>query len=143
MSQQNTQADAARLKSEHASLDREIADWRTWWRELNEMGQPHFGEMGDRLAHFRAHLAAHFAHEESQRGLSLVAELPPESVKRLAQLRDEHGSLMEELDRLIMRLQGCEPEVECWGGAHQEFEAFLGRLDAHENAEEAVLSRLP
>lgn len=142
MSRQRTQAEVASLKAEHSSLEREIADWRTWWAELKELGQPHFGEMGNRLAQFREHLAAHFAHEESQKDLGLVEDLPPEAVQRLAELRDEHEGLLEELDQLVQRLRSCEPQFTCWSEARKEFDAFLTRLDDHENAEEAAYGRL-
>lgn len=141
MSRQGTQPEVARLKAEHSSLEREIADWRKWWAELREMGQPHFGEMGARLAQFRTHLAAHFAHEESQKALALVEELPPETVARLAELRDEHSGLLEEIDGLVERLQACQPQFDCWGDARREFDAFLTRLGAHETAEEAAYGR--
>jgi hypothetical protein len=142
MNRQDTRTEVASLKSEHTSLEREIAEWRHWWAELKEMGQPHFGEMGARLARFRGHLAAHFAHEESQKALSLVDDLPPETVRRLAELRDEHSGLLEELDGLVERLQSCQPQFDCWSDAREQFDAFLTRLDAHENAEEAAYGRL-
>jgi uncharacterized coiled-coil DUF342 family protein len=142
MSRQQTRSKIDSLKSEHSSLEREIRDWRKWWAELKEIGKPNFGEMGLRLAQFREHLAAHFAHEESQKGLSLVENLRDETVEQLAGLRDEHASLLEELDRLIEQLQAREPKFSCWGDARKEFDAFLTRLDAHENAEEAVYGRL-
>jgi hypothetical protein len=130
------------LKREHSSLEREIREWREWWSQLKELGQPHFGEMGARLAQFREHLAAHFAHEESQKGLSLLASLPDETVLRLASLRDEHGGLLSEIDGLIERLQAGEPQFSCWSDARNEFDAFLDRLDTHERAEEAAYGRL-
>ena len=142
MSRQKTTAEVANLKAEHSSLEREIADWRQWWAELKELGQPHFGEMGARLAQFREHLAAHFAHEESQKALSLVENLPPIMVQQLAELREQHEGLLEELEGLIERLQACEPQFDCWSDARNQFDAFLTRLDAHESAEEAAYSRL-
>lgn len=142
MSRQRTQAEVASLKAEHSALEREIADWRTWWSELKEIGQPHFGEMGNRLAQFREHLAAHFTHEESQTVLGLVDDLPPETVERLAELRDEHSGLLEEIDGLVERLKACEPQFDCWSDAGKEFDAFLTRLNAHESAEEAAYSCL-
>jgi chromosome segregation ATPase len=142
MNRQDTRAEVASLKTEHSSLEREIADWRQWWAELKELGRPQFGEMGDRLAQFREHLASHFAHEESQKALNLVENLPPETVRQLAKLRDEHGGLLEELDRLIERLQACKPQFDCWSDARKQFDAFLTRLDTHESAEEAAYGRL-
>lgn len=123
------------LKAEHESLSHEIDDWRKWWGELSQMGWPRFGEMGDRLARFREHLAAHFAHEERLGALPIVSEQSPENVAALAELQDEHRPLLEELQGLIDRLKQCEPDVDCWGNARQEFEVFLGKLYHHEEAE--------
>jgi len=142
MSTSKVKSESAVLRKEHASLDHEIADWRTWWRELSELGKPQFGEMGDRLTHLREHLAAHFAHEESQPGLDLSLNLPPNDVQRMAALRDEHKKLLSELDHIINRLCGCSAEYDCWGKAREDFETFLNRLNAHEEAEEAVLNSL-
>ncbi|MCA9073387.1 MAG: hemerythrin domain-containing protein [Planctomycetaceae bacterium] len=137
-----TESDVAALKREHSSLDDEIAEWREWWGQLRDLGDPHFGEMGDRLAQFREHLAAHFAHEESQGCLSLVMELPDNLVKRIAELRDEHPKLLGELDQLISQLQQCDPQLDCWGKAREEFEGFLDQLNTHEEAEDAFLDQL-
>lgn len=139
MSQQTLQTEAASLKREHASLIHEIDEWRDWWRELAEMGQPHFGEMGDRLAQFRDHLAAHFAHEKKQDYRAMDAELPVEKAGELARLRVEHAALLDDLDQLVDELQKCEPEIGCWSDARYEFEEFLNRLYAHEDAEDALL----
>ena len=128
--------EAATIKSEHASLNREIADWRGWWEELKELGQPHFGEMGGRLAQFRAHLITHINHEES-----LLGEAPAEVAKALPRLQEAHAGLLSELDRLIERLRACEPDFNCWGAARSEFEQFLDHLQAHEADEERLLER--
>ena len=40
------------------------------------------------------------------------------------------------------RLQACDPQFEGWSDARSEFDAFLTRLKAHENAEEAAYRRL-
>lgn len=128
--------EAATIKSEHASLNREIADWRQWWEELKEMGQPHFGEMGGRLAQFRAHLVTHIAHEEK-----LLSESTAEVAKQLPRLRDGHAGLLSELDRLIERLRACEPDFECWSAARLDFDRFLDHLQAHEADEERLFAR--
>ena len=142
MSQPTSQTDVATLKREHSDLDDEIGEWREWWGQLSQLGDPHFGEMGNRLAQFREHLAAHFAHEESQGCLSLVMELPDDLVRRTAELRDEHPKLLSELDALIARLKQREPEFDCWGNAREEFEDYLDRLNSHEEAEDTLLDQL-
>lgn len=139
MSQPTLQTEAASLRREHTSLIQEIDDWREWWRELNELGQPHFGEMGDRLARFREHLAAHFAHEERQDYRTMDAELSAEKAEQLARLRAEHAALLDDLDQLVNELRQCEPNIACWSDARYEFEEFLNRLNDHEDAEGALL----
>ncbi len=130
------------IKKDHESLEKEIAEWREWWGELSELGSPHFGEMGDRLAHFRDHLAAHFEREENQEFLSLVMDADRDVVLQVAELRDEHGELLTALDELIARLHCCDPVLDCWGRAREEFEDFIDRLNTHEEAEEAMLEKL-
>lgn len=138
----STQRESAALRNEHASLEREVAEWREWWTQLKEIGDPHFGEMGDRLARFRDHLSAHFQHEETQECLPLVLAVSPLTAQQIARLRDEHQQLLDDLDRLIERLHACDLERDCWGQARQDFETFLDRLNTHEAAEDRLLDRV-
>lgn len=142
MNQENIQAEVKALRDEHASLDCDIAEWRSWWRQLNEMGDPHFGEMGDRLARFREHLQDHFSHEESDGCLTLATKNSRGLSGQVKQLKSEHPELLDELDELIRRLHACDEEFSCWGQARQDFDAFLDRLNAHEAAEDALLERM-
>lgn len=68
------------LKREHTCLNQEISRWREWWAELCEIGLPHFGEMGDRVAHLRDHLINHFKHEENESNLPLVTQLSSDDI---------------------------------------------------------------
>lgn len=142
MSQTSMHNEAMILRNEHASLDREITEWRTWWKQLDELGDPNFGQMGDRLERFRDHLQGHFAHEESDAGVALFANLPPELSKQADDLRDEHGKLLQQLNALVDRLHVCDLEHDCWGSARQDFETFLDQLNTHETAEDALLDRI-
>lgn len=123
------------LAQEHSALEREVAAWRDWWRELSEMGQPHFGEMGDRLARFREHLSKHFQHEEFR------GPLAGRTGEAVAGIWREHAQLIATLDQLIDRLHQCGPDVGCWGGARTEFEALLDRLHAHEEREADLIAQ--
>ncbi len=143
MSLNEIQAHDSVIKKDHESLEREIAEWRAWWGELSEIGNPHFGEMGDRLARFREHLAAHFKHEEDEGFLSLVMEADRDLILQIAELRDEHGKLLAALDELIGRLHSCDPVLGCWGKARELFEDFIDQLNTHEESEEALLEKLP
>lgn len=121
------------LAAEHDRLAERIDVLHRWGNELAEFGLPRFGEMGARIAAFRAELAAHFAHEERS---ELHAANPA-----LVRLHTDHDRLLRELDDLVARLRACEPEFECWSEARDAFDAFLDRLSGHEQAEAAVLER--
>ena len=122
------------LDQEHDQLEQEVLEWRRWWAELREMGEPHFGEMGDRLRHFRDRLSQHFQHEEF-RG-PLAGRTDPDT----ARVWREHAQLIGQLDHLVDRLHRCGPDVGCWGGARRDFEEFLDRLHAHEANESRLIA---
>lgn len=124
------------LIQQHAELEREVADWRTWWRELSDFGQPRFGEMGDRLAGFRERLSRHFQEEEFR------GPLAGRSGDSVAALWRDHALLLADLDRMVERLQACGPDVGCWSGARTDFESFLDRLHAHEGREAELVESL-
>ena len=126
----------------HQSLATEIGEWRQWWEELAEMGEPHFGEMGTRLAQFREHLAAHFAEEENGAFLKLVNMADSQTVNEVARLQDEHKMFLTDLDSLVNRLQACDCDMGNWGNARTEFEDFLDRLNSHEEVEEELNERI-
>lgn len=132
MSGKFTLSESAALKDEHAAIDKQIRDWREWWHELDQMGVPHFGEMGNQLRTFRDGLAAHFRHEERLESLDLVASSPR---LPMTSLHEEHEQLLFELDQLISRLCAPVPEFDSWSKARAEFEKFLDRLAEHEQTE--------
>ncbi len=142
MNLKDIQARNSVIKKDHESLEKEIAEWREWWGELSELGSPHFGEMGDRVARFREHLAAHFEREEDEGFLSLVIDADRDAAPQIAKLRDEHAELLAALDDLIARLRRGDPVLDCWGRAREEFEDFIDRLNCHEEAEDALLEKL-
>lgn len=128
----STQNYVLSLEQEHEQLEQEILEWRRWWNELSQLGEPHFGEMGRRLSHFRDRLSQHFQHEEFRGPLAGRNEPETAGVWR------EHAQLVGQLDQLVNRLHRCGPDVGCWGQARRDFEEFLDRLHLHE-ANEARL----
>ncbi|MFV0446322.1 MAG: hypothetical protein ACK5Q5_22340 [Planctomycetaceae bacterium] len=117
-------------------LEEEIASWRNWWSELSQIGQPHFGEMGDRLALFRRHLSAHFQHQEFH------GPLAGHSDDDVAALWRDHALLLAELDVLVDRLHRCGPDVGCWGTAGKDVERLLEWLHQHEVRESQLVAAL-
>ncbi len=134
--------DLLELEQEHQALQCEIEDWRQWWRELREIGEPRFGEMGGRLRQFRDHLQNHFLHEQQASPLAELESSKQPLGKCVLQLWAEHRSLVEELDVIISRLDACGSNSVCWGDARAVFESFLDRLQAHDAGEYQLLKDL-
>lgn len=130
------------LVQEHEALEHEVNDWRQWWHELADLGQPRLSEMGDRLAQFRTHLRQHFLHEQRSGVLAEYAHLNCPQGSQIHQLWAEHQMLLRELDGMIDHLSACESNPLCWGDARAGFEAFLDRLQSHDEAERRLLDEL-
>ncbi|MCA9024489.1 MAG: hemerythrin domain-containing protein [Planctomycetaceae bacterium] len=122
----------------HAGLHEEIHEWREWWKQLCELGQPNFGEMAARLAHFRQHLREHFTEMERSGCATGFAIAEPQLASEICMLQGEHPELLAELDAIIEELQSLQPGV-CWGEARQRVEGFLDQLHEHELAEERLI----
>jgi iron-sulfur cluster repair protein YtfE (RIC family) len=130
------------LEQEHQALQQEVDEWRKWWQELQEFGQPRFGEMGERLAHFQAHMQSHFRHEETSGPLAESANMSPTVQPRIRKLRNEHGQLLSELAAIIAGLSECGTAFANWGDARQGFEAFLNHLQRHDLEEHELFEEL-
>lgn len=122
----------------HAGLHEEIGEWREWWRQLCEIGQPNFGEMAARMAHFREHLEFHFSEMERGGCASSFTKAEPQISAEIRKLKEEHPVLLKELDAIIEELHSLQPNV-CWGEARQRVEDFLDQLHEHEQAEERLI----
>lgn len=123
---------------EQLTMHQKIDEWRQWWKELSEFGQPRFGEMKDRLRTIRNHLAAHFQQEEDSGFFQQVCELHPECAPQATQLLSQHQRYLNELDRLCAKLESAEPEFESWGEAKQTVETLFNELATHEREEQTL-----
>lgn len=128
----------APLLEEHRLLMKQIADFRTWAKEVDELGVPHFREMGNRLQTLRDVLSCHFIDEEAGGYLSPVLEAAPRFSAEAAELQAQHAGFLATLDGLIVRLSNEPPEFESWQAAVSEFEHFLETLRHHEARENAM-----
>lgn len=126
------------FQSEEHAMHRKIDEWREWWNELSEFGQPRFGEMHDRLRTIRDHLAAHFEHEEQSGFFQRVIEMKPETAGQATSLLSDHQKFLNDLNRLCSRLGSPEPEFESWEQAKQAVEEFLCELEKHEKEEHTL-----
>lgn len=123
------------LQEAHAALGRSVQDLRTWWREVQEMGQPRFGEMGARVAAVREIVAQHFRLEEEGGYLQEPVAAAPQLARRAQALLADHAAILADLDRLAERLAGSPCDLKCWTEAWHELAAVLARLEQHEHDE--------
>lgn len=130
-----TSDDAQRLSDQHQAMKREIDDWRQWWHELDELGDPRFEEMGVRLARFHKDLADHLRLEEESGFFDRMGERHPDRLSDITRIRDQHAQLLAALQKLVDALTPSDVTYETWGAAREDFEAFLNDLHAHEAAE--------
>lgn len=137
----SAEAHAFQLDLEHEKLQHEVDDWRQWWRELGEIGQPRFEEMAVRVARYRDLLSRHFEHEEQTGSFFELADVETSMVNDVRTIWDEHAELLAELDRIVLKLSDCGQDNIHWGDAHCVFETFLDQLQAHNEAESEVATR--
>lgn len=128
------------LLDEHRDIFKQIADLRSFWNEVNELGQgPKYEEMGSRVQELRRHLAKHFANEELGGYLAPALQRTPQFVAQAEQLQLQHAEFLDTLDHYTSRLQTCESAFHCWQEVRTEFEDFLQRLNEHEVAETTIV----
>lgn len=127
-----------RLIDEHRELMGKVAEFSQWWEQLDELGTPHFREMGNRLNELRGLLARHFADEEAGGYLGGILDVAPQFAHAVEELQPQHAQFLQSLDDLIGRLKAVEPPFESWQAAKREFDAFLGDLRTHERRENAL-----
>lgn len=116
-----------------------INQWRDWWCEVKEMGQPDFGEMSRRISKIRDELEKHFQHEENSAEIRELAAIVPNVQDQMSVLKQEHAELLMDLNVLLKELEECEEQHLCWGAARDAFEAFLNKLEQHEQRENQLL----
>lgn len=141
MTSEDSQIQATTFHNEQHELHHKVDEWREWWSELSELGEPRFGEMHDRLQLIRNRLKDHFQHEEEAGFIHENSALKAKYQKQLKQLRSDHQQLLSDLDRMCDRLKTAEPELMTWGDAKSDFEQFLIDLDHHEQIENQLMEK--
>jgi hypothetical protein len=129
------------MLEEHQLLMKQLAEFREWVGEVQELGHPHFREMGTRMQTLRDLLKDHFAKEEAGGYLALDDDAGERS-ERGAELRAQHTDLLQSFDAMIVRLMESPPEYSSWQEAVGEFEGILTRLRKHEGEEVALFQEL-
>jgi hypothetical protein len=123
------------LKLAHEALQRSVQELRLWWREVEELGKPRFGEMGTRIHALRELLSEHFRLEEDGGYLKEPLYAAPHLATQAQTLRAEHSAILDDLERLARRLEAAPCELDCWTAAWHELAAVLARLERHEHDE--------
>jgi exonuclease V gamma subunit len=128
----------APMLEEHRLLMKQISDFRAWAKQVDELGIPHFQEMGNRLQTLRDVLSCHFVDEEAGGYLAPVLDAAPQFSGEATELKAQHADFLASLDGLIARLSKEPPEFESWQAAVKEFEDFLEKLRQHEARENTM-----
>ena len=133
----------ARWRQEHDELDQVTGELRQWTYEVGQVGIPHFGEAGDKLAKVRQRLVEHFKREE-EIGQQLLDDCKnsAEAISTCRSASQDHEHLLGRITDLIVRLQQPEAPFESWQQAVREVELFLDALEQHEEHEEANITWL-
>lgn len=128
--------------AEDQELRSHIDQMRQWMNEVNQLGIPHFGEAGDRLASLRKRLSQHFNREDEI--IESLAANSGDSATAIEDLRSrsqsEHQQLLNRVDELSHRLNLIDPPFSSWTAATQEIEGFVDELQRHEQAESEQLT---
>jgi hemerythrin len=95
--------------------------------------------LANRLEEFEDLLLLHFAAEEAEGFVGSLTTDEPRQLERIDQLQQEHGSLVEELDRLQELARSCSAE---YAELPAALERFLARLDIHDREETSVMEEL-
>ena len=90
------------------------------------------------LKEFEDLLLLHFAAEEAEEFLGRLTTDEPKLLERIDRLQDEHGTIIEALDRVI-ELAPSGSGAAPFRGA---LEDLFSRLDAHERAESCLMQEL-
>ena len=126
------------LLKEHRQLMKQVADFCAWVEEVEQLGLPHFQEMGDRLTALRDALKTHFADEEAGGYLAAALEVAPRFCTEAEVLEAQHPTMLATLDELIEKLQCSPSKFESWQSATKEFNDFLGQFRQHESRENTI-----
>ncbi|MBD3676170.1 MAG: hypothetical protein HUJ26_21885 [Planctomycetaceae bacterium] len=125
--------------NEQHELHHKINEWRDWWSELSELGEPRFGEMHDRLQLIRQKLRTHFHREEESGFLHENSDLKEKHSEQVTELLSDHRELLSDLDRLCEKLGATESGFVTWGQAKRSFDALLKELDRQEQIENQLM----
>lgn len=85
------------------------------------------------------HLGEHFAQEEQGGFLEEAVTRVPRLGRRMEEILQQHPPLLAELDSLTEALADSHLTVADWKEIAQQFETFVGHLQAHERSENAVV----
>ena len=92
-----------------------------------------------RLTDLRRHLHDHFQQEERGGFLEEAVTRMPRLGPRMEEILHQHPALLAELDSLTEALADSRLAPTDWRSIGQQFETFVGHLQAHERSENAVV----
>lgn len=123
---------------EHRRLMLHIADVCDWLDEVEQLGMPRFGELGNRLQPLRDDLIAHFAQEERDGYLAVPLAKVPRFRGEAEELCRQHSDFLRDLESLSEHLRETESPFRTWQDARRKFEQLVAALRQHEQREAAI-----
>jgi len=128
------------LQAEHRRLQQSLRRIEGLWpgRENPRMGEA-ISQVVDEFVTLRAELAHHFEEEESGGCLEEAVSRHPSSSHEELRLEHEHPVLLEQLDRLIAKLERLSRPLRSVDEAQEDFRRFAEQLHAHEESEIRIL----
>lgn len=139
ISQQETRQQFETLFDAQCELMKQVDDLRQWWREVDELGVPKYGEMVSRIQVLRDSVAAHFRSEEEGGYLAAALAIAPQFTQQAEILLAQHAGFLESLDRFATNLQADHPAFNSWQDVRDEFDKFVLEIRKHESAENAIM----
>ena len=125
--------------------DRRLNQLMSDFRQLVARGaltHPERQQLASLVLDVRDRVAFHFALEEAYGYFEDPVAVAPRLCERVDGLRAEHGELFADISSIVDVFEDSEPDLPAdFAGVQEMCRGFLSRFDAHEAAEDALMTQ--
>jgi hypothetical protein len=114
---------------ERRRLSRQFTELLAWCDEVDQLGFPRFGELGQRVRELRDCMSPLLVAEQPALP-GAPPDAPSETVRERSS-RPEPATLLAQVDDLIFRLSAEEPQFNCWRSAVSQLRTVLSELGTY------------
>ena len=138
-----TRAYARHLYNEHRRLHQLLSRVQQSWPpgESAQDDPVLVARLSTAIEELRAELEKHFAEEDSGGVLEEAVARVPRLGAEETRLQNEHPQLLAELDEIRAEILSAADRGTVSAPAKQQFERFVGKIHAHEAAENRILAQ--